>query len=98
MNKIVNKFLLEADVFTPELHLRQPEIPYSACGPLTKHHERIQKFREASNLKHIYKNKLDKSCFAHDSAYSDSKDLAKRKTFEKDFPKRLGKTMLMKLL
>ena len=27
-------------------------------------------------MKHIYKNELDKACFAHDSAYSDSKDLA----------------------
>ena len=26
----------------------------------------------------IVKNELDKACFAHDTAYSDSKDLAKR--------------------
>ena len=38
----------------------------------------IQKFRETSYLKHIYKNQLDKPCFAHDVAYSDSNDLAKR--------------------
>ena len=43
---------------------------------LTKHRERIKKFRETGNLKHIYKNKLDKVCFDDDAAYSDSKDLA----------------------
>ena len=48
------------------------------CGPFTKHHERIQKFRETCNLKYLYRNELDKACFAHDAAYSDSKDLAKR--------------------
>ena len=43
-----------------------------------KHRERIQKFREPGNLKHLYSNELDKAFFAHDAAYSDSKDLAKR--------------------
>ena len=62
----------------PELHLKQPEFTYSACGPFTKHRERIQKFREAGNLKDLYRNDLDKACFAHDAAYSNSKDLAKR--------------------
>ena len=40
--------------------------------------EKVLKNREAGNLKHSYRSKLDKSCFAHDTAYSDSKDLAKR--------------------
>ena len=43
MNKIINKFLLAGDKFMPELHLKQPEFTYSACGPFTKHWERIQK-------------------------------------------------------
>ena len=60
------------------MHLKQPGFTYSACGPFTKHRERIQKFREAGNLKDLYKNELDKACFAHDAAYSDSKDLPKR--------------------
>ena len=29
MNKIVNKFLLAADKFMPEMHLRQPGFTYS---------------------------------------------------------------------
>ena len=33
--------------------------------------------RETGNLKHLYRNELDKACFAHDSAHSDSKDFAK---------------------
>ena len=50
---------------------------------ITKHRDRIQKFRETRNLKHLYRNKLDKACFAHDAAYSNSKDLAKRTILDK---------------
>ena len=34
-------------------------------------------------LKHIYTHELNKVCFAHDAAYSDSKDLAKRTISDK---------------
>ena len=34
-------------------------------------------------LKHIYRIELHKTGFAHDSAYSDSKDLAKRTVSDK---------------
>ena len=60
------------------MHLKQPGFTYSACRPFTKHRERTQKFRKAGNSKHLYRNELDKACFAHDAAYSDSKDLEKR--------------------
>ena len=60
------------------MHLRQPQFTYSACGPFTKHKQRIQKFKETGGTNYIYKNKLDKACFTHDAAYSDSKDLTKR--------------------
>ena len=30
----------------PEMHLRQPQCTYSACGPFTKHKQRIQKFKK----------------------------------------------------
>ena len=36
MNEIVNKFLLASDKFVPELHLKQPDFAYSACGPYTR--------------------------------------------------------------
>ena len=62
----------------PELHLKQPGFTYSACGPFTKHCERIQKFWETGNLKHLSRNELDKAGFANDVACFDSKDLANR--------------------
>ena len=49
----------------------------------TKHRKRIKKFTETGNLKHLYRNKLDKVCFAHGAAYSESKDLAKRTISDK---------------
>ena len=78
MNNIINKFLLAEDKFMPEMHLRQPQFTYSACGPFTIHKQRIQKFKETGDTNYIYKNELDKACFAYDAAYSDSKDLTKR--------------------
>ena len=56
MNKIINKFLLTGDKFMSELHLKQSGLTYSACGPFTKYCERIQKFRETGNLKHLEMN------------------------------------------
>ena len=85
MNNIINKFLLTRDKFIPEL----PGFTYSACGPFTKHRERIQKFRETDNLKHLYINELNKASFAHDEVYSDSKDLAKRTISDKIFKERV---------
>ena len=78
MNNIINKVLLAGDKFMPEMHLRQPQFTYSACGPITKHKQRIQKFKETVDTNYIYKNELDKACSAHDAAYSDSKDLTKK--------------------
>ena len=82
MNNTINKLLLAGDKFMPEIHLRQPKFTYSACGPFTKHEQRIQKFKEL-DTNYIYKNELDKACFAHDAAYSDSKDLTKRTVADK---------------
>ena len=78
MHNIINKFLLAGDKFMPEMHLRQPQFTYSACGPFTKHKQRIQKFKDTGYTNYIYKNELDKACFAPDAAYSDSKNLTKR--------------------
>ena len=63
MNNIINKFLLAGDKFMPEMHLRQPQFTYSACGPFTKHKERIEKFKESGDTNCIYKNELDKAFF-----------------------------------
>ena len=83
MNEIVNKFLLVGDKLKPEMHLRQPEFTYSACGPFTNNRERIQKFKETGDTNYIYKNELDKACFQHDMAYVDFKDLTKRTAADK---------------
>ena len=81
MNKIINNFFLTG--FISELHLKQPGFTYIACGPFTKHRKRSWKFRETRNLKYLYRNELDKACFAHDAAYSNNKDLAKRTISDK---------------
>ena len=83
MNNTINKLLLTGDKFMPEIHLRQPQFSYSACGPFTKHKQRIQKFKETGDTNYMYKNELDKTCFVHDAAYSDSKDLTKRTVADK---------------
>ena len=83
MNKIINKLLLTGEKFMPELHLKQQEFTSSACGLFTKHRQRIQKFRETGNLKHLYRNELEKTCFAHDAAYSNNKDFVKRTISDK---------------
>ena len=60
---------MNGDQFMPKLHLKQPGFTYSAC--------------ETGNLKHLYRNELDKACFAHDAVYFDSKDLTERTISDK---------------
>ena len=78
MNNIINKFLLAGDKFMPEMHLRQSQFVYSACGPFTRHKEKIKEFKQTGDTRYIYRNDLDKACFQHDSAYADNKDLINR--------------------
>ena len=85
MNEVVNKFLLAGDNFMPEMHLEQPGFTYSACGPFTKNKERIKKIKETGDTNYIYKNELDKSCFQHDMAYGDFKDLTRITASDKVF-------------
>ena len=83
MNDIINKFLLVGDKFMPEMHLRQLGFTYSACGPLTKNKQRIQKFTETGDTKYIYRDELDKACFQHDMTYGDLKRLKRRTQSDK---------------
>ena len=83
MNDIINKFLLAGDNFMPEMYLRQPQFIYSACGSLTKNKERIQKFKKTKDSSYTYRNELHKTCFQHDMAYEDFKDLARRDAADK---------------
>ena len=80
---IINTFLLTGDQFKPELHLKQLGFTNATSWKNSK----------TGNLKRLYRNELDKACFTHDAAYSDSKDLAKE-LFQIGF----WKIELMKLL
>ena len=40
----------------PEMHLKQLGFTYSACEPLTKNKERIQKLKKTGDIKYIHKN------------------------------------------
>ena len=83
MNNVINKILLAGDKFMHEMHLRQSQFIYSACGPFTRHKERIKKFKQTGDTCYIYRNELDKACFQHDSAYADNKDLINRTKSDK---------------
>ena len=83
MNNITNRFLLAGDKFMPEMHLRQPQFVYSACGPFTRHKERIKEFKRTGDTRYIYRNELGKACFQHASAYADHKDLINRTEADK---------------
>ena len=67
----------------PEMHLRQPRFVYRACGPFTRHKERMKEFKRTGDTRYIYRNELDKACFQHDSAYADHKDLINRTEADK---------------
>ena len=41
------------------MYSKQPGSTYIPCGTFTKHRERIQKFRQTGNLKHLHRNKLN---------------------------------------
>ena len=66
-----------------ELHLRQYQFTYSACGTFAKNKEIIQKFKETGDSRCIYQNELDKARFQHDMAYGYFKDLTRRTASDK---------------
>ena len=78
MKTFINNILLAGYKFMLEFQLKKLGLTYSAWGSFNKYRERIRKFREIGNLKHLVRNELNTFCFAHDAAYSDSEDLAKR--------------------
>ena len=89
MNEIVNKFLVAGDKVMPEMHLKQPRFTYSVCGPSQKTKNELRNlcnqemqilFTKMSLIKLI---KLDQTCFQHDMAYGNSKDIAKRTQSDK---------------
>ena len=85
MNNIINKLLLADDKFMPEMHLRQPQFVYNACGPFTRHKERITEFKLKGDTRLLYRNELDKACFKHDAAYAEYKDVENRLISDQKF-------------
>ena len=83
MNNVINKFLFAGDKFMAEMHLRQPQFVYSACGPFTRHKEIIKEFKRTGDTRYIYRDELDRACFQRDSAYADHKDLINRTKSDK---------------
>ena len=76
-------FLLAGDKCLPEIHLRPPGFTYSACGPLAKNKEIIQKFKETGDSRYIYQNELDKACFQLDRILRDKAfDVTKTPKYE----------------
>ena len=47
------QIFLAGDKFMTEMHLKQPDFTYSACGPITKNKERIEKFMQTGNADFI---------------------------------------------
>ena len=67
----------------PEMHLRQLEFTYSACGLFAKNKERMKKFKGTGDSRYIYWKELDKTCCQHDMAYGDFKNLPQKTAFDK---------------
>ena len=53
MNAVINRSLLAGDKFISEMHLKQPGLTYSACGPFTKA-KRIEKFKETGEMQNKF--------------------------------------------
>ena len=64
---------MAADKFMSELHLQWLRFSYSSCKPFTAHREIVSKFREADNLKYLYRSEVDEALVGHDTGYSDRK-------------------------
>ena len=67
----------------PEMDLRRRGFKYSACGLFMKNKEKIQKLKQTRYSRYIYQNELDKTCFQHDMAYGNFKDLIRKTASEK---------------
>ena len=54
MNEMVNKLLLTGNKFMPEMHLRQPEFTYSACGSFLKKINKEYKSLKKQEIHNIF--------------------------------------------
>ena len=81
MNEIINQFVNNLPF---EMHLYDSKVgKYSACGPGTKHSERLEKYKKTGDVSYIFKNELDKACFFHDAGYNKVKTADARIPYDK---------------
>ena len=62
---------------------KKTSIYFWCCGPFNTYFNTHSKIKRNRCLNYVYKNELDKACFAHDEAYSDNNNLANRTISEK---------------
>ena len=80
-DSIINRFVNNLPF---EMHLWDPKVgKYSACGPGTKHSDRVRSYIKTGNTDFIFKNNLDKACFYHDSGYTKYKDVEHRHIYDR---------------
>ena len=48
--------MLAGDKLMSEMHLRQSQFVYSACGLFTRHKERIKEFKRTGDTRLSYRN------------------------------------------
>ena len=88
-----------------EMHLKQSGFTYSVCGSFTRNKQKLKKFIQEGNRDFIYRNELGKACFQHDTAYGNSRELAKRTQSDKvlkrqfeSFVKHLKLSVIQKMM
>ena len=87
------------------MHLKQSGFTYSVCGSFTRNKQKLKKFIQEGNRDFIYRNELGKACFQHDTAYGNSRELAKRTQSDKvlkrqfeSFVKHLKLSVIQKMM
>ena len=61
-----------------EMHSRQSEFTYSACGLFTKNKEKTEKIKELGDVRYTSQNKLDKACFQRDIDHGEFQNSPRR--------------------
>ena len=64
INEIVSKFLLADDKFMPEMHLKQPGVTYSVCGPFTKSKKEFKNLKKQETRAIFIKMNLIRLAFS----------------------------------
>ena len=87
--KSLTKFYWRGTNLCQRCTWNSPDLPIVLVDQISSKNSK----QETRNLRHLYRNELDKACFAQKAEYSDSKEIEKGL-----FQKRFWKMELMKLL